>query len=116
MMTKAFGVSLFKKSAYVIFLLYSLGLTAQVNPSRSKGEVFKHRPDKPYENVDYSGSVVVTKTMYGLTFEDNQLSSDVKDRVKKFFKRRLNGYTELKTYQVRIIKKRGKWYVNNVEI
>ncbi len=116
MMTRVFGVSLFKRS-FVMFLLFcSAGVSAQVNPSRSKGEVFKHQPDKPYENTDYSGLIVVKKTMYGLTFEDSQLSSEIKHRIERFFKRRLNGYTELKTYQIRIIKKHSKWYVDNIEI
>lgn len=108
-----FGVLAFKISFF--FFSFSL-FNAQINPARSKGEIYKHRPEKPYENIDYSGLVVVKKTMYGLVFEDTQLSKEIKNRVEIFFKRRLNGYTELKTYQVRINKKRGKWYVNNTEI
>lgn len=97
-------------------LLVSVSVSAQINPSRNKGEVYKHRPDKPYENTDYSGKVVVTKTMYGLTFEDQQISSDIKNRVEKFFKRRLNGYTDLKKYHLQIQKRNGKWYIGNNEI
>ncbi|AZA90934.1 hypothetical protein EG343_09945 [Chryseobacterium nakagawai] len=115
-MTRVFGVYLFRKNSIFILVFCWFGVSAQINPSRSNGEVFKHRPDNPYENVDYSGLVVVKKAMYGLTFEDKELSSEVKKRVERFFKRRLNGYTELKTYQLRINKKRGKWYVDNVEI
>ena len=93
-----------------------LFLQAQINPARSKGEVFKHRPERPYENTDYSGLVVVNKTMYGLTFEDKQLPSDVKRRIEIFFKRRLNGYTEQKKYHLQVYKKSGKWYIENTEI
>ncbi|PTT24194.1 hypothetical protein DBR28_18520 [Chryseobacterium sp. HMWF028] len=100
----------------LLFILFSSLMSAQVNPARSKGEVFKHRPEKPYENPDYSGLIVVERSMYGLNFQDKQLSPDVKTRIEKFFKRHLNGYTELKTYQIRIQKKRGKWYVDNIEI
>jgi len=100
----------------LVFILLSSLMSAQVNPARSKGEVFKHRPERPYENTDYSGLVVVERSMYGLNFQDKQLSSDVKQRIEKFFKRHLNGYTELKTYQIRIQKKRSKWYVDNIEI
>ncbi|MGG7468695.1 hypothetical protein [Chryseobacterium arthrosphaerae] len=100
----------------LLFLFIGSLFSAQVNTARTKGEVFKHRPEKPYENTDYSGLIVVNKTMYGLVFEDRQLSGDVKLRIETFFKRRLNGYTELKTYQIQIYKKRGKWYVDNTEI
>ena len=100
----------------LIFTFFSSLLTGQINSARSKGAVFKHRPEKPYENTDYSGLIVVNKTMYGLLFEDKKLYSDAKLRIEKFFKRSLNGYTELKTYQIQIYKKRGKWYVGNTEI
>lgn len=99
-----------------IFILISSLCCAQISPARSKGEVFKNRPEKPYENTDYSGLVVVKKTMYGLDFEDRQIPDNVKIRVERFFKRRLNGYTDLKTYQLKVYKKRGKWYVGNTEI
>ncbi|WP_167336367.1 hypothetical protein [Chryseobacterium gallinarum] len=99
-----------------MMLLFSCFIFAQVNPARSKGEVFKHRPEKPTENLDYSGMIIVKKTMYGLVFADKQLSSEVKTRVEKFFKHRLNGYTDLKTYQLKVYRKHGKWYVDNTEI
>ncbi len=49
-----------------ILLLFPLCLFAQ---TRGKGEVFKHSPTKPYEDLSKSGVIVVTKGMYGLTFE-----------------------------------------------
>ncbi|WP_131828248.1 hypothetical protein [Elizabethkingia occulta] len=88
----------------------------QISPSRSKGEVFKHRPDSPSENLNYSGLVVVKKTMYGLVYEDKKLPQSVKDRIEKFFKRRLNGYTDLGSYGLRIWQRSGKWYIDNTEI
>ncbi|WP_148043584.1 hypothetical protein [Chryseobacterium sp. G0240] len=110
------GVSLFKRILTFIFVFCWLISFAQINPARSKGEVFKHRPEKPTENINYSGLIIVKKTMYGLIFEDKQLSSEVKNRVERFFKRRLNGYTDLKTYQLKVYRKHGKWYVDNTEI
>lgn len=104
------------RSVILCIILSTGTISAQVNSSRGKGEVFKSRPDKPYENTDYSGLVVVTKGTYGLTFEDRQLSADVKSRIETFFKRRLNGYTELKKYHLQVYKKLGKWYINNQEI
>lgn len=100
----------------LIFVFLSALLSAQISPARGKGEVFKHRPERPYDNINYSGLVIVERSMYGLKFQDKQLSSEVKNRIEKFFKRHLNGYTELKTYQIRIQKKHGKWYVDNIEI
>jgi hypothetical protein len=105
-----------KKLVLFILLIPLVTFSAQVNSSRGKGDVFKNRPDKPYENIDYSGLVVVTKGTYGLTFEDRQLSAGVKNRIETFFKRRLNGYTELKKYHLQVYKKLGKWYINNQEI
>jgi hypothetical protein len=110
-----FGKCVFK-TVLIMFFLAAVNFSAQVNPSRSKGEVFKNRPDKPYENTNYSGLIIVLKGNYGLTFEDRQLSADVKNRIEKFFKRRLNGYTELKKYHLRVYEKRGKWYIDNTEI
>ena len=89
---------------------------AQINTTGDKGKVFKTRPEKPYENTDYSGRIIVTKGLYGLTFHDRQLSQDTKSRVEKFFKRHLNGYTDLKKYHLQIFKKNGRWYINNTEI
>lgn len=100
------------RMTFLLILIMGLSF-AQMTKSRNTGEVFKHRPDKPYENTDYSGEVIVKKTLYGLKFEDQSLSDDVKSRVERFFKRRLNGYTELKTYQLQIYNKNGKWYVDN---
>ena len=60
----------------LIFLLFPLFLSAQAYSNRGKGEVFKSYPEKPYE--------------------------DVKNRVQKFFNKRYNGYTDLKTYELHI--------------
>jgi len=103
-------------AVFISALLFAVNFSAQVNPSRGKGEVFKSRPDKPYENTDHSGLIVVTKGAYGLTFEDRQISADIKSRIDRFFKRRLNGYTDLKKYHLRVYEKRGKWYIDNTEI
>jgi len=99
----------------IFTLLYSICL-AQINPPRNKGEVFKNSPEKPYENLENSGLVVVTKTIYGLNFEDCNLSFEVKNRIKKFFSHRLNGYTELRKYKLSIHKKKGNWFIENVKI
>ncbi|WP_187477834.1 hypothetical protein [Amniculibacterium sp. G2-70] len=101
----------------LLFILFPFLLSAQskTQPARSKGEVFKHRPEKPYENVNNTGLVVVTKGMYGLTFEDKQLSAETKKRVESFFKLRLNGYTDLKTYHLKIRKRQNKWYIGTTE-
>lgn len=101
----------------IVFILFPFLFFAQskTQPARSKGEVFKHRPEKPYENVNNTGLVVVKKGMYGLTFEDNQLSSETKKRIERFFKLRPNGYTDLKTYHLKIRKLQNKWYIDNTE-
>lgn len=100
----------------LIFTLVSSIYLAQINPPRNKGEVFKHSPEKPYENLENSGLVIVTKTIYGLIFEDYHLSFEVKNRINKFFNLRLNGYTELRKYKLSIHKKKDNWFIENVKI
>ena len=85
----------------LIFLLFPLFLSAQAYSNRGKGEVFKSYPEKPYEDVKKTG-VIVDKTLYGLKFKDNKLPKEVKNRVQKFFNKRYNGYTDLKTYELHI--------------
>lgn len=84
----------------LILLLLPFFLSAQAN--RPKGEVFKHRPERPYEDVKKTGEIVVKKGMYGLVFEDKNLSPEVRKKVQTFFNRRYNGYTDLKTYTLNI--------------
>lgn len=88
------------KSVVILLILFPLFLSAQTN--KGKGEVFKSRPERPYENVKKTGLVVVKKGMYGLVFEDKNLSPEVRKKVQIFFNRRYNGYTDLKTYGLRI--------------
>ena len=40
--------------------------------------------------------------MYGLVFEDKNLSPEVRKKVQIFFNRHYNGYTDLKTYILNI--------------
>jgi len=86
----------------LIFLLFPLFLSAQAYSNRGKGEVFKSYPEKPYEDVKKTGVIVVDKTLYGLKFKDSKLPKEVKNRVQKFFNKRYNGYTDLKTYELHI--------------
>ncbi|MGP1500767.1 MAG: hypothetical protein ACTTJM_03165 [Bergeyella cardium] len=95
----------------LLFLLLPFLAVAQLTPSRTKGEVFKHRPDTPYEALNKSGLVFVKKGMYGLFFEDNNLSPEVRKKVQIFFDRRYNGYTDLKTYQLRIENTAKGWKI-----
>ncbi len=96
-----------------ILLLFPLCLFAQ---TRDKGEVFKHSPTKPYEDLNKSGVIVVTKGMYGLTFEDKQLPQKAKDKVVQFFAQRNNGYTELKKYTLKVENRQGVWYIENKKV
>ncbi len=84
----------------ILFILLPFFLSAQAN--RPKGEVFKSRPERPYEDIRKTGLVTVKKGMYGLVFEDKNLSPEVRKKVQIFFNRRYNGYTDLKTYELRI--------------
>lgn len=94
---------------FLLFLLFPLFLSAQ--NSRNKGEVFKHRPERPYEDVKKTGLIVVKKEVYGLHFEDKNLSQEAKNSVQKFFNQRYHGYTDLKTYQLRIEETPKGWKI-----
>lgn len=69
---------------------------------KNKGEVFKHCPERPYEDVKTTGIIVVKKGIYGLVFEDKYLSLEARKKVQSFFNRRYYGYIDLKTYKLRI--------------
>ncbi len=109
---------LVKNSIILIILLFACGAatTAQVNPVREQGEVFKHRAETPGENLDFSGLVVVENGMYGLVFKDERLSSAVTNRVERFFDHGHPGYTELKTYRLKIERRGNRWYIDENEL
>ncbi|MEG2309769.1 hypothetical protein [Chryseobacterium sp.] len=96
--------------AFLLLFLFG-SLTAQ--SVREKGKVFKLRPTYPYENLDNSGLIVVKRTMYGLYFEDNKLSDDTKKRIEKFFRQQNKGYTDFKTYHLKIRRKNNDWFIDN---
>ncbi|MBT0556832.1 hypothetical protein [Riemerella anatipestifer] len=81
----------------LLLFLSTLSLFGQ-----QRGEVFKRRPERPYEDIKKTGKITVTKTLYGLDFEDRHLPKDAKIKAQTFFKKRYNGYTDLKTYHLRI--------------
>ena len=97
----------------LILVLFSISLSAQIYPSRNKGEVLKSKADRPMENIDKSGLIVVTKSMYGLTFEDKKLSEETKQRIEKFFRQQNKGYTNNQTYQLKIRRFKNDWYIEN---
>ena len=72
-----------KKLLYISLLILPLVCIAQ--SSRQKGQVFKTRPDYPMENLDKSGEIVVTRTMYRLVFEDDAIPDAYKKMVERFF-------------------------------
>lgn len=72
-----------KKLLYISLLTLPLVCMAQSN--RQKGQVFKSLPDYPMENIDKSGEIVVTRTMYRLVFEDDTIPEGYKKMVERFF-------------------------------
>lgn len=98
------------------FLLLLLSWSLSAQSVRQKGEVFKSRPTFPYENINNSGLIVVKKTMYGLYFEDNKLSDETKKRIEKFFNQQNKGYTDFKTYHLKIRRKNDDWFIDNFKL
>lgn len=58
----------------VLFFLLMLCVSAV---AQQKGEVFKTNPSYPQENINIA-YITVTKTMYGLNFEDNTIKNKYK--------------------------------------
>lgn len=101
-----------------ILLLVPFAAFAQskTQPARDKGEVFKHTPTKPYEDLSKSGKVVVVKGMYGLRFEDKELPQSTKDKVQAFFEQGHKGYTELKKYSLKVENRKGVWWIEGKRV
>ncbi|MCD9582296.1 hypothetical protein [Tenacibaculum maritimum] len=95
--------------AFIPFLAFS-----QVSTTKSDKSAFKSVPTLPYEDIKRSGLVVVTKSMYGLRFENEQLPEATKKIVKSFFKLRLKEYSSLKKYHLKIEKLVDGIYINRV--
>lgn len=95
----------------ILILLVPFFLFSQ----QSRDSIFNSIPKKPYSNIKI-GKVTVTKTMYGLHFENRQISVEVKNVVKRFFKRRLNGYLKLKKYTLKIEKINNDYYIDDLRL
>lgn len=100
------------KTITYFFLLIPFFALAQSNVTRNKTSIYKSVPTYPYEDLNRSGTVVVIKSMYGLRFENNQVSEETKKIVKSFFKLRLNQYSKLKKYRLKVEKLKDGIYVN----
>lgn len=95
--------------AFVPFLAFS-----QQSTTKDRNSAFKSVPTRPYEDIKKSGIVIVSKSMYGLKFKNEQLSKTTKKLVKSFFKLRLNGYKDLKKYRLKIEERSNGIYIDGV--
>ncbi|MFL0063454.1 hypothetical protein [Tenacibaculum maritimum] len=100
------------KSITFLFLLIPFFALAQNNVTRNKTSIYKSVPTYPYEDLNRSGTIVVIKSMYGLKFENDQVSEETKKVVKSFFKLRLNQYSKLKKYHLKVEKLKDGIYIN----
>jgi len=98
---------------FFIFLFLFATLSAQLYPLKNKGDVFNSKPSKPLENIDKTGLIVVKRTLYGLYFEDRNLSDETKNRITVFFNHQYRGFTDFKTYRLTIYRKKNIWYIDN---
>ncbi len=94
------------------YLLIISLLICGIATAQQQGEVFKTNPSNPQENINI-GYITVTRTMYGLTFEDDTIKNEYKNLVKTFFKERFNGYSSLKKYRLKIEKRLDGWYIED---
>ncbi|MCG8203225.1 hypothetical protein G1L01_11405 [Tenacibaculum finnmarkense] len=103
----------------ILFLLFPLTIFSQESktmPARQKGNVFKSWATEPSENLNKSGLIIVEKTMYGLHFFDDKLDKKIKERIRKFFKQRYYGFSDLKKYELKIEKIGSDWFIDNNKI
>ena len=106
-----------KKLLYISLLILPLVCIAQ--SSRQKGQVFKTRPDYPMENLDKSGEIVVTRTMYRLVFEDDAIPDAYKKMVGRFFNQVFyNEYKKIGVQYYLKVEKRafGDIYIENQKV
>ena len=89
------------------------------NNTIKKITVFKSRPDYPMENLDKSGEIVVTRTMYRLVFEDDTIPDAYKKMVERFFRQVFsNEYKKIGVqYHLKIEKRAfGDIYIENEKV
>lgn len=106
-----------KKLLYIALFILPLVCIAQ--SSRQKGQVFKTRPDYPMENLDKSGEIVVTRTMYRLVFEDDAIPDAYKKMVERFFSQVFyNEYKKIGVqYRLKVEKRAfGDIYIENQKV
>lgn len=108
-----------KKSLYILLLFPLLAFgQSKINPTQGKGEVFKHRPNTPTEDLSKSGLIVVTRTPH-LVFEDNTIPEAYKKMTEKFFSSVFhNGYKKLNVkYHLKVEKRAfGDIYIENIKV
>lgn len=100
-------------------LLLALPVLTFAQHSRAKGEVFKHRPDSPTEDLDKSGLIVVTYNLTRLVFEDTEIPQAYKNMVDVFFKEVFhNKYKKVgTTYRLKVEKRAfGDIYIEDVRV
>lgn len=102
----------------LLLLLPIIGYSqSKVQPNRAKGEVFKNRANTPTENLNYSGEIVVTRTLTRLVFNDPNISDEYKQLTEQFFKKVFdNRYKEMKKYHLRVEKRSNGIYIENVKM
>lgn len=95
-----------------LFLLISGSALAQ-----QRGQVFPRTAKAPTERTNEMGTIVVTKSLYGLKFEDNSIPEVYKEAVKTFFKETLKPpYKTMKTYRLKVAKKQGYIWIEGKKI
>lgn len=108
-----------KSILYISLLLPMIAFgQSKINPTREKGEVFKHRPDTPTEDLNQSGLIVVTRTPH-LVFEDNTIPDAYKKMTEKFFSSVFhNEYKKLNVkYHLKVEKRAfGDIYIENIKV
>ncbi|MGP1479330.1 MAG: hypothetical protein ACTTJI_06555 [Capnocytophaga sp.] len=107
-----------KKIVYIT--LFMLPLVCIAQSSREEGKVFKTNRDYPTEDLDKSGEIVVTRTLYGLIFEDDKIHKEYKKMVERFFDKSFfsNKYDKLGVkYRLKVEKKAlGDIYIENEKV
>lgn len=88
----------------VLFLIFTTLSFAQQDTT------FRKVANKPTERITEYGSVTFTKTLNSVQFS-RYVDAEIKQKITRFMKTNRKGYTELGTYTLRLVKRKGNLYI-----
>lgn len=104
-----------KPLLYILLFLFPFLSIAQTSPKQTRGETFRTYNSNPSEDVRET-TVEVSKSLYGLTFQDRDIDRQYKKAIEQFFKESFRGYDRPGNYNLKLEKKQGYLWVEDRRI